>query len=63
MKYFQAVPIYKDETKGMLTPAALADVDGDDIPDIVIATFNSHVIAFSGKTFQQVSLKLYFISF
>jgi len=40
----------------MLTPAALVDVDGDDISDIVIATFNSHVIAFSGKTFQQVQL-------
>ena len=42
----QAVPIYTDESKGMLTPAALVDIDGDNIEDIIIATFNSHVIAF-----------------
>jgi hypothetical protein len=42
----KAVAIYTDESKGMLTPAALVDVDGDYIEDIVIATFNSHVIAF-----------------
>jgi hypothetical protein len=44
------VPIYKDETKGMLTPAALVDIDGDNIDDIVISTFNSHVIAFRWST-------------
>ena len=42
----QAVPIYTDESKGMLTPAALVDIDGDNIEDIIIATFNSQVIAF-----------------
>ncbi len=45
MTFFKAVAIYTDEMKGMLTPAALVDVDGDNIEDIVIATFNSHVVA------------------
>ena len=51
---FQAVQIYKDDSKGMLTPAVLADVNGDGVEDIVISTFNSHVIAFNGQTFRQI---------
>ncbi len=50
----KAVQIYADEKKGMLTPAALADVTGDGVDDVVIATFDSHVIAFDGRTFRQV---------
>jgi hypothetical protein len=49
-----AVQIYHDDAKGMLTPAALADVTGDGVDDIVIATFSSNVIAFDGATFRQV---------
>ena len=41
----QAVAIYTDDSKGMLTPAALVDIDGDFIDDIVVSTFNSHVVA------------------
>ena len=37
--------IYTDDSKGMLTPAALVDIDGDFIDDIVVSTFNSHVVA------------------
>ena len=38
--YFQALPIYRDGNKGMLTPAALVDINNDKVSDIVIATFN-----------------------
>ena len=47
-----AKEIYKDEKKGMLTPAALADINGDSVQDIVIATFDSNVLAFDGSTFK-----------
>ena len=50
----KAVQIYRDFDKGMLTPAALADVTGDGVDDIVVSTLNSHVIAFDGRTFRQV---------
>ena len=39
-KLQKARQIYKDENKGMLTPAAIVDINGDNIGDIVIATFN-----------------------
>lgn len=44
--------IYKDENKGMLTPPALVDINGDKVLDIVIATFGSNVIAFNGKDYK-----------
>ena len=50
----KAVQIYRDYDKGLLTPASLADVTGDGIDDIVVATLNSHVIVFDGRTFRQV---------
>ena len=40
--YFQALPIYRDGNKGMLTPAALVDINNDKVSDIVIATFNRY---------------------
>ena len=33
----------------MLTPAAIVDINGDNVGDIVIATFNSNVIALDGS--------------
>ena len=36
----------------MLTPAALVDINNDNVRDIVIATFGSNVIAFDGKDFK-----------
>ena len=53
-RFFQTIQIYRDDTKGMMTPAALADVTGDGIEDIVIASFNSHVLAFDGRSFTQI---------
>ncbi|TRY71775.1 hypothetical protein TCAL_12171 [Tigriopus californicus] len=50
----QAVQIYHDDSKGMLTPAALADINQDGIEDIIVPTFNSHVIAFDGSTFKPI---------
>ena len=38
----------------MLTPAALVDITGDSISDIVIATFNSKVIAFDGSNYKPI---------
>lgn len=37
-----------------MSPAALADVNGDQIKDIIIATFNSRVIAFDGFSFKPI---------
>ena len=39
---FQALPIYRDDKRGMLTPAALVDINNDSVADIVIATFNRY---------------------
>lgn len=47
-----AKQIYKDENKGMLTPATLADINQDGVQDIIIATFGSNVIAFDGKDYK-----------
>ena len=38
----------------MLTPAALVDINGDGISDIVIATFSSNVIAFDGNNYKTI---------
>ncbi len=46
--------VYSDPKKGMLTPAALVDVNGDGVKDIVVATFYSNVIAFDGKTYDAI---------
>ena len=44
----KAFQIYRDDEKGMLSPAALVDLNGDKIDDIVLATFDGTVI---GKYF------------
>ena len=49
-----AKQIYTDEEKGMLTPAALVDINGDSVKDIVIATFNSKVLAFDGSNYKSI---------
>jgi hypothetical protein len=38
----------------MLTPAALVDINQDGVRDIVIATFNSKVIALDGTTYTPI---------
>ena len=53
-KLQKAKQIYHDEEKGMLTPAALVDINGDAVNDIVIATFSSKVLAFDGTTYQPI---------
>eukprot|EP00095_Tigriopus_kingsejongensis_P007875 maker-scaffold127_size327531-snap-gene-1.8 protein:Tk07875 transcript:maker-scaffold127_size327531-snap-gene-1.8-mRNA-1 annotation:"hypothetical protein BRAFLDRAFT_93831" len=50
----QAVQIYRDDLKGMLTPAALADINQDGVDDIIVPTFNSFVIAFDGISFKPI---------
>ncbi|XP_035219132.1 uncharacterized protein LOC118192294 isoform X2 [Stegodyphus dumicola] len=46
-----AEKIYTDNFKGIMTPPVLVDLTGDGISDIVMAIFNSTVIAFDGLTF------------
>lgn len=46
--------IYKDEKKGIMVPPVITDVNGDGVDDIVMAMFNSTVVAFDGNTFQQI---------
>ncbi|XP_067007692.2 uncharacterized protein [Anabrus simplex] len=48
----QVKTLYKDPFKGVMSPPALADINQDGIEDIVVATFNSSVLAFDGHTFQ-----------
>ena len=43
--------IYRDYAKGILSPALLADVNGDGLEDIILSTINSNVMAFDGTTF------------
>ena len=50
----QAVCIFSDSKKGVMTPPVLLDLTGDGEEDIIMSLFNSHVIAFDGKTFIQL---------
>ena len=47
----QALPLYTDQHKGMMTPPVLIDLTGDGIRDIVFSTFNSTVVAIDGESF------------
>ena len=38
----------------MLTPAALVDINGDNVRDIVLATYNSKVVALDGVTYKTI---------
>lgn len=46
--------IFKDEFKGILTPSLLIDITGDKQVDIIIALFNSTILAINGETFAQI---------
>ncbi|CAG7820626.1 unnamed protein product [Allacma fusca] len=50
----KAQAIYKDEFKGVMVPPVITDVNGDGVDDIVMAMFNSTVVAFDGTNFQQI---------
>lgn len=40
--------------KGIMTPPVLVDITGDGVRDVVMAMFNSSVIAFDGLTFTKL---------
>ena len=42
--------IYQNHLSGFMVPAILTDITGDGVEDIVIASFNSTVFAFDGKS-------------
>ncbi|XP_038065375.1 uncharacterized protein LOC119735653 isoform X1 [Patiria miniata] len=46
--------IYSDSFKGVMTPPALVDITGDGVVDIVMAMFNSTVVAFDGQNYRQL---------
>ena len=46
--------IYRDYAKGILSPALLADVTGDGLEDIIVASINSNVMAFDGTNYECV---------
>lgn len=46
--------IFQDCCKGVITPPTLIDINGDEIFDIIMAHYNSTVIAFDGLTFEQL---------
>lgn len=44
----------KDNDGGVLTESILVDITGDEIADIIIAVFRSHVLAIDGQNFEQI---------
>jgi hypothetical protein len=50
--FLKVQELYRDETKGIMSPPVLADLNKDGSEDIVAAMFNSAVIAFNGLTLQ-----------
>ncbi|KAG8180040.1 hypothetical protein JTE90_012884 [Oedothorax gibbosus] len=49
-----AEKVYTDMFKGIMTPPVLVDITGDGVRDVVMAMFNSSVIAFDGVTFTKL---------
>ncbi|CAC5391774.1 unnamed protein product [Mytilus coruscus] len=50
----KAQKIYSDEFKGVMTPPVLLDLTGDGVEDIVMAMFNSSVLAIDGMSFKVI---------
>ncbi|XP_035703612.1 uncharacterized protein LOC110843502 isoform X2 [Folsomia candida] len=46
--------LYQDDQKGIMVPPVIADINGDSVADIIMAMFNSSVIAFDGNSFNQI---------
>ncbi|XP_033096375.1 uncharacterized protein LOC117100699 [Anneissia japonica] len=46
--------LYKDSYKGVITPPVLLDITRDGVMDIVIATFNSTVLAINGDNYDML---------
>lgn len=50
----QAQRIYTDEHKGVMTPPVLIDLTDDGVEDIVMAMFNSSVLAIDGRSMKVI---------
>ncbi|OQV18864.1 hypothetical protein BV898_07118 [Hypsibius exemplaris] len=50
----EAVAILTDPFKGVMVPPVLADITDDGVVDIIMAMYNSSVIALDGRTFQEI---------
>ncbi|KAI1309010.1 hypothetical protein HDE_00313 [Halotydeus destructor] len=46
--------IFTDCCKGVMVPPVLVDITGDQTEDIIMAMFNSTVVAFDGLTYQKI---------
>ncbi|XP_071442894.1 uncharacterized protein [Hetaerina americana] len=46
--------LFQDPTKRFVAPPALADLNGDGTEDIVVATCNSSILAFDGRTLHPI---------
>ena len=44
----QAIPLVTSNTKGMIAPPSLADLNSDNVPDIVVNTYDGRIIAIDG---------------
>ena len=44
--------LYKSESKGLIVPPVIIDMNGDTIKDILVQTFSSHVVLLDGKNGQ-----------
>ncbi|GLG92305.1 Uncharacterized protein GBIM_00031 [Gryllus bimaculatus] len=50
----QEQALYWDKFKGVMSPPSLVDVNEDGLEDIVVATFNSSVLAFDGHSYKML---------
>lgn len=50
----QAIAVYSNINKGIITPPALVDITGDGVLDIVLADLTSTVAAIDGNTLTQL---------
>ena len=48
----QAVALFTDPHKGIMTPPLLVDITHDGVDDIIINTFNSTTMLIDGDTFE-----------
>ena len=48
----QAIPIYTDSHKGVMTPPVLVDLTHDGVVDIVFSAYNATVVAIDGLTYK-----------
>lgn len=47
-------PLFQNKDSGLMVPAIITDITGDNVDDIVVSAFNSTVYAFDGRNFSML---------